>query len=96
MLNERFNFNTFGASTFMLFILASGDSFQGTMLDLQRTSPVCDDSHTCTTNCCTNRWIVVLYFSTFLVIVQLVLLNIVVVCFASNNRLTHAHEHRPS
>jgi hypothetical protein len=79
-LTDRLNFKTFGSSIFLLFVLSTGDNFHSAMIDLQRASPSCDTSTTCSENCCSNRWVVFFFFSTFLIVIQYVLLNIVVVC----------------
>jgi hypothetical protein len=73
-------FETFGSSLLALAVIAGGDSFHDITRDLIRTPPACDASNTCTYNCCANTVLVHLYFDTFVLVMQFILLNTVVVC----------------
>ena len=64
----------------MLFVIATGEAYHDTITDFERDPPYCDAASTCSSNCCTSPYLVRAFFTSFTLIVQLVLLNVVVVC----------------
>ncbi len=79
VLGSRINFDNFTQALFALFTVSSGDAYASVLEDLSREAPFCDPSSACTTNCCVSPWIARFFLVSFIVIVQYILFNIVVV-----------------
>lgn len=95
-LDHMIKFETFGSSLLALAVIAGGDSFHDITRDLIRTPPACDASNTCTYNCCANTWLVHLYFDTFVLVMQFILLNTVVAVLTKNLSDDSRNEPDPS
>lgn len=76
--SELANFENFPMAMLTLFRISTGDNGSGMLKDAQRTSPDCDDDVKCEFNCCSDPFISALFFGSFTVIAQFVLLNVVI------------------
>lgn len=75
-MGRHANFKSLGSSMLTLFRIATGDNWSGILKDTLRSS--CDDSIKCKQNCCTSRYISPLFFVSFVLFAQFVLVNIVI------------------
>lgn len=81
--NELANFSNFGMALLTLFRVCTGDEGVGFLSDAMRVSPDCDDSNDCKSDCCANKYLAPIYFASFTIFAQFVLLNIVVALLMS-------------
>merc|ERR1719247_1780081 len=79
-IDKHANFEHFPIAMLTLFRICTGDNGSGILLDAMRSAPDCDDSKDCKDNCCAQAPgpIVPLYFMTFTVLAQFIMLNVVV------------------
>jgi len=77
-ISKHANFTDFGYALLTLFRICTGDNGNGILIDAMREPPDCDDRDDCQYNCCASRVIAPIYFITFTVVAQFVLLNVVV------------------
>lgn len=74
------SFDNIGLAILTLFRVSTGDAWSAIMSDcMQQSEPFCDITNTCTENCCPVEWIVPIYFLSFVLLIQYILLNVVVV-----------------
>ncbi|XP_066934051.1 voltage-dependent T-type calcium channel subunit alpha-1H-like isoform X1 [Clytia hemisphaerica] len=85
-LGRHANFKTLGNSMLTLFRIATGDNWSGIMRDTLRSS--CDNSIQCTSNCCVSRYVAPLFFVSFVLFAQFVLVNIVIAVLMKHLRVT--------
>lgn len=83
-LSNHGDFSTMGLSFLVLFQVATGDNWSGVMEDTLRANPGCDGSFSCVENCCGSRWMSPIYFVLFVVLAQLIMLNVVVAVLMKN------------
>ncbi|XP_066293286.1 voltage-dependent T-type calcium channel subunit alpha-1G-like isoform X2 [Branchiostoma lanceolatum] len=67
-----------------LFRIATGDNWNGIMKDTLRGPPDCDDSEDCKANCCVSAILAPIYFVSFVLMAQFVLVNVVVAVLMKN------------
>merc|ERR1711871_1939682 len=96
-LGEHANFEGFGMAMLTLFRVSTGDNWAGILKDSLREPPLCDSSDDCKTNCCSNRVLSVVFFGSFCLVTQFLLLNIVVAVMmeeleASISEMSQLHE----
>jgi len=79
-LGEHANFESWPYAMLTLFRVCTGDAGAAILADCLREAPVCDDSSTCEINCCAQapRPIVPMFFMSFTVLAQFIMLNVVV------------------
>merc|ERR1711988_1013847 len=82
-LSIHANFENFGMAMLTLFRISTGDNGNGILKDAMRHPPHCDDSADCIVNCCADTYIAPLFFMSFTVVAQFVLLNVVVAVLMS-------------
>lgn len=75
-LGEHANFHHFGMAFLTLFRITTGDNWNGILKDTLNKN--CDSAADCEVNCCASSALTVIYFITFVLTTQLILLNIVV------------------
>ncbi|KAK3705212.1 hypothetical protein QZH41_014007 [Actinostola sp. cb2023] len=75
-LGGHANFNNFGSAMLTLFRIATGDNWNGILKDTLRSQ--CDGSADCSKNCCISKYTAPLYFVTFVLSAQFVLVNVVI------------------
>ena len=80
-IDEHSNFSNFGMTFLTLFRVATGD-WNGIMKDTMR--PDCDSSSDCIKNCCILYFVPPIYFVIFVLLSQLVLINVVVAVLMQN------------
>ncbi|KAK3252569.1 hypothetical protein CYMTET_38138 [Cymbomonas tetramitiformis] len=78
-LNRHVNFSNFSTAMFLLFRCATGESYNGIMFELAVTEPDCDRSEG---NC--GSWIAIPFMFSFVVFVQMILLNIFIAVVLSS------------
>ena len=83
-LSKNGDFSSMGLSFLVLFQVATGDNWSGVMEDTLRANPGCDSSFSCVENCCGSRWVSPIYFVLFVVLAQLIMLNVVVAVLMKN------------
>jgi len=76
--SELANFENFPMAMLTLFRISTGDNGSGMLSDAQRSAPDCDDAIDCKHNCCSDPFIAALFFGSFTVVAQFVLLNVVI------------------
>ncbi|XP_048575597.1 voltage-dependent T-type calcium channel subunit alpha-1G isoform X2 [Nematostella vectensis] len=74
--NRHAHFRDFGTAMLTLFRIATGDNWNGILKDTLRSK--CEDSADCSKNCCLSRYTSPLYFVTFVLAAQFVLVNVVI------------------
>jgi len=77
-LSVHANFENFGQALLTLFRICTGDNGNGILRDAMREAPDCDDSESCEQDCCASKILAPVYFVSFTVVAQFVLLNVVV------------------
>jgi len=86
-LDAHANFENWAMAMLTLFRLVTGDAGSAILKDCMRVSPACDDGSTCADDCVGNNCnccaqaplaVVPIYFITFTVFAQLIMLNVVV------------------
>jgi len=82
-LSIHANFENFYMAMLTLFRISTGDNGNGLLKDAMREPPHCDDSTECTANCCADKYLAILFFGSFTVVAQFVLLNVVVAVLMS-------------
>ncbi|XP_019646539.1 PREDICTED: voltage-dependent T-type calcium channel subunit alpha-1G-like isoform X11 [Branchiostoma belcheri] len=78
------NFKNFSMALLTLFRIATGDNWNGIMKDTLRGPPDCDDSEDCKANCCVSAILAPIYFVSFVLMAQFVLVNVVVAVLMKN------------
>eukprot|EP00058_Branchiostoma_floridae_P010048 XP_002595536.1 hypothetical protein BRAFLDRAFT_64590 [Branchiostoma floridae] len=78
------NFKNFSMALLTLFRIATGDNWNGIMKDTLRGPPDCDDSENCKANCCVSAILAPIYFVSFVLMAQFVLVNVVVAVLMKN------------
>ena len=81
-MDEHANFHNFGMAFLTLFRVATGDAWNGIMKDTLRKD--CDDTIECYKNCCVSTIVSPIYFILFVLISQLVLVNVVIAVLMKN------------
>jgi len=76
--SKNMNFTHIGFALLTLMKICTGDNGNGFLRDALRTPPDCYDDVDCEEFCCANQFIAPLYFLSFTVLAQFVLLNVVV------------------
>nr|XP_006813132.1 PREDICTED: voltage-dependent T-type calcium channel subunit alpha-1H-like [Saccoglossus kowalevskii] len=72
-----------------LFRISTGDNWNGIMKDTLRTAPACDDSSECEKNCCASPILSPIYFVSFVLMAQFVLVNVVVAVLMKHLEESH-------
>ncbi|XP_031551384.1 voltage-dependent T-type calcium channel subunit alpha-1G-like isoform X2 [Actinia tenebrosa] len=75
-LGRHANFHDLGSAMLTLFRIATGDNWNGILKDTLRSK--CDGSADCRKNCCITKYTAPLYFVTFVLSAQFVLVNVVI------------------
>lgn len=83
-LSNKSNFSSIGMAFLVLFQVATGDNWSVVMEDTLRSNPGCDSSFSCSENCCGGTWVPPLFFALFVVLAQLIMLNVVVAVLMKN------------
>lgn len=83
-LSDRLNFSNIGMAMLALFQIATGDEWAAILEDTLRRPPQCNASPECLTNCCSIPWVGTIFLVVFVVLVQLILLNVVVAVLMKN------------
>ncbi|XP_019646513.1 PREDICTED: voltage-dependent T-type calcium channel subunit alpha-1H-like isoform X8 [Branchiostoma belcheri] len=83
-LGKHANFENFGMAFLTLFRVGTGDNWNGIMKDTLRGPPDCDDSEDCKANCCVSAILAPIYFVSFVLMAQFVLVNVVVAVLMKN------------
>jgi hypothetical protein len=76
-LSVHANFENFGMAMLTLFRISTGDNGNGILKDAMRDSN-CDSDPKCEYNCCSDKFIAPVFFLSFTVLAQFVLLNVVI------------------
>ena len=74
-----------------LFQVATGDAWADILDDLLRSEPDCDASPQCTVECCANPALTQIYFVTFVILAQFILLNVVVVLLNAVEQMRYSN-----
>lgn len=80
-MDDHSNFSNFGMTFLTLFRIATGD-WNGIMKDTLRKD--CDSASDCVKNCCVLSFVPPIYFTIFVLMSQLVLINVVVAVLMEN------------
>jgi len=96
-LSEHANFENFFIAMLTLFRIWTGDNGNGILKDALREEPECSAHKSCKENCCvTNPVLAVVYFLSFTVIAQFILLNVVIAVLMAQLEESTADEERRS
>ncbi|XP_072167756.1 voltage-dependent T-type calcium channel subunit alpha-1H-like [Diadema setosum] len=90
-LGRHASFKHFFIAFLTLFRIATGDNWNGIMKDTLRKDN-CDKSSGCQTNCCANPYLAPMYFFSFVLIAQFVLVNVVVAVLMKHLEESHKLE----
>ncbi|XP_041474173.1 voltage-dependent T-type calcium channel subunit alpha-1I-like isoform X5 [Lytechinus variegatus] len=90
-LGRHASFKHFFIAFLTLFRIATGDNWNGIMKDTLRKEG-CDDRSGCEFNCCANRYFAPMYFFSFVLIAQFVLVNVVVAVLMKHLEESHKLE----
>ena len=79
-IDKHAHFENWPMALLTLFRISTGDNGNGILADAMRQAPYCSDADDCKSNCCAAapRPLIPIYFMTFTVFAQFILLNIVV------------------
>ncbi|XP_072043529.1 voltage-dependent T-type calcium channel subunit alpha-1G-like [Amphiura filiformis] len=90
-LGRHATFKNFFSAFLTLFRIATGDNWNGIMKDTLRTD-TCDDSASCEFNCCANPYMAPIFFVSFVLMAQFVLVNVVVAVLMKHLEESHKLE----
>ncbi|XP_030839908.1 voltage-dependent T-type calcium channel subunit alpha-1I isoform X5 [Strongylocentrotus purpuratus] len=90
-LGRHASFKHFFIAFLTLFRIATGDNWNGIMKDTLRKEG-CDERSGCKVNCCANRYFAPMYFFSFVLIAQFVLVNVVVAVLMKHLEESHKLE----
>ena len=77
-LSDRANFETFGVSLLTIFRMSTGESWNGIMMDCSVEPPDCTPDDDCGDDCCGNPTLAPIFFISFQIFGQYVMLNLFV------------------